>query len=262
MGRQDLAQFLRARRTGSRPEDFGLPTAPRRTPGLRREEVAELAHVSVDYYARLEQARGPHPSPRVLSALADALRLSDAERVHLFRLGAAPGPPTSPKRQVVPSVAAFLNRLPGTAAVVTDAGYDVIAWNPLADALLGDLAGEPNIARRWFLGLGHPMEVSAGLSRVVVARLRAASSRYPADERISGVVAELTGASAEFRELWAADPVHSPGHCDRTVLHPEVGALRLHSDVLAVPDEDQQVVFLTAADTAVSQRLQCLEHVF
>ncbi|GAA4011004.1 helix-turn-helix transcriptional regulator [Allokutzneria multivorans] len=241
---------MRARREGLRPRDFGLPTAPRRTPGLRREEVAELAHVSVDYYSRLEQARGPHPSPRVLSALADALRLSAAERAHLFRLGAAPGLPASPKRQVTPSVAAFLNRLPDSAAVVTDAGYDVIAWNALANALLGDLAGEPNIARRWFLGLGHPMEVSEGLSRVAVARLRAASSRYPGDVRISGVVTELTRASAEFRELWAADPVHSPGHCDRTVLHPEAGALELHSDVLTVPDVDQQVVFLTAAGAA------------
>ena len=122
---------------------MGLPAGPRRrTPGLRREEVAHLASMSVEYYARIEQARGPRPSPRILDALAAALRLTPAERTHLFRLaGTSPAPPPGPARQVRPYVADLLRRIPEAGAVVTDASYDVIAWNPLAEALLGYLAG-------------------------------------------------------------------------------------------------------------------------
>lgn len=250
MAKRDLARFLRDRRAHLRPGDVGLPESPRRTPGLRREEVAALAHLSVDYYARIEQARGPRPSSRILGALADALRLTDAERSHLFLLGeTSPAPPVSPQRRVRPSVAALLDRVPGTAAVVTDAGFDALAWNPLAEVLLGDLGEEPSFVRRRFLHTGHPIkdaEDTADFATVAVARLRAASARYPRDERISRLVTEMGTASAEFRECWAADPVHAPGHCRRTVRHPEAGPLRLHSDVLLVPGDDQQVVFLTA----------------
>jgi hypothetical protein len=213
--------------------------------------------MSVDYYARIEQARGPRPSSRILEALADALRLTAAERTHLFRLGGtSPTPSMSPERRVRPSVAALLDRLPGTGAVVTDASYDAIAWNPLAEILLGDLGLEPNLVRRRFLNLGYPMESSASedFAHIAVARLRAASTRYPRDERVSRLVTELVSASKEFREFWAADPVHAPGHCSRTVIHPEVGPLRLHSDVLLVPDDDQQVVFITADPDSPSGR--------
>jgi transcriptional regulator with XRE-family HTH domain len=130
MARQELAHFLRARREGLGPLAVGLPADhPRRTPGLRREEVADLAHMSIDYYVRLEQARGPRPSPRILDSLAEALRLSGAERTHLFRLaGAHPPPPTSPVRQVRPYVVELLHRMPGTGAVVTDATYEQIVF--------------------------------------------------------------------------------------------------------------------------------------
>lgn len=189
MPRQELARFLRDRRERLRPEDLGLASGgePRRTPGLRREEVAELAHMSVDYYVRLEQARGPRPSPRILDGLAGALRLAPAERSHLFRLaGTSPPPGTRARRRVRPHVAGMLRRLPETAAVVTDASYDVVACNPLARVLIGeDLDGESNLARRRFLGRGrnHFSTGAEEFGRIAVARLRRSADRYPGTRR-------------------------------------------------------------------------------
>src|ERR1700761_7434332 len=131
MARKELASFLRDRRGALRPADADLPAGSRRrTPGLRREEVAALAGMSVEYYARLEQARGPRPSAPILAGVAGARRLTPAERSHVFRLArvALPAPP-GPPRQVRPYVASLLERLPDTAAFVTAASYDVIAWN-------------------------------------------------------------------------------------------------------------------------------------
>jgi PAS domain-containing protein len=262
MARQELARFLRDRREDLRPADVGLPTGPRRrTPGLRREEVAHLASMSVEYYVRLEQARGPHPSPRILDSITSALRLNPAERTHLFRLaGANPTPPAGPTRQVRPYVADLLRRMPEAGAIVTDATYDVIAWNPLAEALLGDLREEPNLARRQFLHLS-PHEISGAeqFARIAVARLRSAADRYPRDERLARLLAELRGGSEEFTEVWNTNPVHAPGHRVKTVTHPELGRLRLNCDVLAVPDDDQQVVFITADPGTSSAR--ALRHV-
>ncbi|GAA1906582.1 helix-turn-helix transcriptional regulator [Streptantibioticus ferralitis] len=257
MARQELARFLRDRREDLRPTDVGLHTGPRRrTPGLRREEVAQLANMSVDYYARLEQARGPRPSPRILDAITAALRLTPPERTHLFRLaGANPTPPAGPVRRVRPYVADLLRRLPETGAIVTDATYDVIAWNPLAEALLGNLREEPNLARRRFLRLG-PVESSSTeeFARIAVARLRSAADRYPRDEPLARLLAELRAGSEEFSEVWDINPVHAPGHRTKTVTHPEIGRLRLNCDVLAVPDDDQQVVFITADPGTPSAR--------
>lgn len=249
MSRRELAQFLRRRREDLRPGDVGLPGGGRRrTPGLRREEVAQLAHMSVDYYVRLEQARGPHPSPRILDALTGALRLSAAERSHLFRLaGASPMPPSGPVRRVRPHVAGLLGRIPEAAAVVTDATYDVIAFNPLAGALFADLRREPNLARRRFLGAGTIDSSSAEeFGQIAVARLRAAAGRYPHDPRLGRLLAELRAGSAEFTEIWDTDPVRAPGHRAKTVAHPRLGPLRLNCDVLTLPDDDQQIVFVTA----------------
>jgi transcriptional regulator with XRE-family HTH domain len=249
MARQELARFLRDRRTNLRPADLGLPTGPRRrTPGLRREEVAGLANMSVDYYVRLEQARGPHPSPRILDAITGALRLDPAERAHLFRLaGASPTPPAGPVREVRPYVAGMLRRMPETGVIVTDAMYNVIAWNPLADALFGTFKDEPNLVRRRFLDHGHHQVTGdEEFALIAVARLRAAADRYPRDEPLARLLAELRAGSQEFAEVWDTDPVRSPGHRVKTVNHPTAGPIRLNCDVLAVPDDDQQVVFITA----------------
>ena len=257
--RTDLARFLRARRERLRPEDVGLPEGiARRTPGLRREEIAELAHMSVDYYARLEQARAPRPSPRILDALTDAMRLTPAERAHLFRLaGTGATPPPGPARRVRPHVAALLDRLPGTGAIVTDAGYDVIAANPLARALFGaGLHDQPNLARRRFLGAGRPYDSSGAeeFGHVVVSRLRRSAARYPHDPELGRLLAELRAGSEEFRSIWEADPVHQPGHRVKVVTHPELGPLRVACDVLVVPEDDQQVVFITADPGSSSAR--------
>ena len=249
MSQAELASFLRDRRTRLRPGEVGLPDGPRRrrTPGLRREEVAQRALISVDYYVRLEQARGPRPSPRILEALVTALRLTSAERTHLFRLaGAAPLPPAGPALTVRPYVADMLGRLPETAAIVTAANYQVVAWNPLAEALLGDLSTRVNLARRRFL---HRDEIlTTGheeFGEIAVARLRAAADRYPHDAALACLLAELR-ASDEFTEIWATNPVRAPGHRTKTMSHPELGRLRINCDVLSVPDDDQQVVFMTA----------------
>ncbi|MBA8826835.1 transcriptional regulator with XRE-family HTH domain [Saccharopolyspora lacisalsi] len=256
MTRRELALFLRDRRENLRPGDVGLPTGPRRrAPGLRREEVADLATMSVDYYVRLEQARGPRPSPRILDSVADALRLTPAERAHLFRLtGVAPPPPTAPARRVRPHVVELLHRLPATGVVVTDATYDVIARNPLAEALLGNLDEEPNLARRRFLHL-NPWEVSGSeeFGHIAAARLRGAADRYPDDEPLARLLAELRNGSEEFAAAWDTARVRPPGHRTKTVSHPETGRLHLNCDVLTIPD-DQQVVFITADPGTASAR--------
>lgn len=249
MSSGELARFLRDRREGLRPDDVGLPSGPRRrTPGLRREEVADLACVSVDYYARLEQARGPHPSSPILDALADALRLAPAERAHLFRLaGVVTEPPAGVPRRVRPHVADMLNRMPHTGAVVTAASYDVIAWNPLAEALLGDLRARPNLARRRFLARDEVVTTGQEeFGEVAVARLRAAADRYPRDAALTALLDELRAGSAEFNAIWATNPVRVPGHRTKSLTHPELGRLRINCDVLTIPDDDQQVVFMTA----------------
>jgi transcriptional regulator with XRE-family HTH domain len=249
VARQELARFLRDRREGIRPADVGLPPgARRRTPGLRREEVASLACLSVEYLARLEQARGPRPSPRVLDSIAGALRLEPPERAHLYRLAdVMEQAPPEPSRTVRPHVARLLERMPDTAAIVTAATYDVIGWNPLAAALLGDLGDRPNLARRRFLNREEVLTTGhEDFGEIAVARLRAAADRYPQDPGLRSLLAELRAGSDEFSAIWDTNPVRVPGHRTKTMVHPEVGPLRVNCDVLTVPDDDQQVVFITA----------------
>ncbi|MFI6171425.1 helix-turn-helix transcriptional regulator [Nocardia sp. NPDC051052] len=249
MAGAELARFLRDRRHRLRPGDVGLPPEPRRrTPGLRREEVAELACMSVDYYARLEQARGPRPSATMLAAMAGALRLSAVERNHLFQLaGLVPNAPAEVPRRVRPHVSDLLYRMPDTAAIVTAASYDVIAWNPLADALLGNLHARLNLARRRFLRRDEMLTTGhEEFGEIAVARLRAAAHRYPDDAPLAALLAELRAGSTEFTEIWSTNPVRTAGHRAKTMHHPELGALQVNCDILTVPDDDQQVVFITA----------------
>jgi len=154
--RAELAAFLRRRRAAVSPADAGLPAGPRRrTPGLRRQEVAQLAGMSVDYYTRLEQGRGPRPSRQMLGAIGRALRLSGDELAYLhYVAGETPGPPSGPARDVRPGILALLGRLDDTPALVCDAKYDVLAWNAMAAALIADFSalppGERNIIWRFF----------------------------------------------------------------------------------------------------------------
>ena len=258
MTRRELAGFLRDRREALRPAEVGLPTGSRRrTPGLRREEVAGLANMSVEYYALLEQARGPHPSVPILDGVAAALRLTPAERAHVFRLAdvALPAPP-GPQRRVSLSVQRLLTRMPDTAVIVTAATYDVIAWNPLAKALMGSPQRMPNFARRRFLPHEEPLPISDNedFGEIVVARLRATADRYPYDHGVAALLAELHAGSKEFTEIWDRYPVRVPGHRIKTIAHPQAGLLRVHCDVLTVPADDQQVLFLTADPGSASAR--------
>lgn len=253
MSKSELAEFLRGRRARLRPADAG--DRSRRTPGLRREEVATRACMSVEYYTRLEQARGATPSPRILASLSTALRLDPADQIRLYALaGATPAAPRAVPRIVRPHVADLLHRMPATAAIVTAATYDVIACNPLAQALLGHLDAEPNLARRYFLAGQHWSSGADGFAEVAVARLRAAATRYPADPGLQRLLHELRSDSTLFGELWAADPARTPGHRSKTVDHPVAGRLQVTCDVLLVPEDDQQVVLITAEPGSADER--------
>ncbi len=258
MNKQELGAFLRSRRERLRPQDVGLPSGPRRrTPGLRREEVAVLAHISTEYYVRLEQGRAPRPSGEVLAGIADALRLTDAESDHLHVVaGTAPIRTGLHRRDVRPSILALLRRLPRTAAFVISATFEVLAWNDLAATLMEDFAElapqERNLARKAFL---EPVGSGAALYGVsdaaefrlnVVMELRSARARYPADPAVSGLVEELRAGSADFARLWERHDVQAAPMLTKTFRHPVVGEVTVDCDSLALPDRDQHLVLYTA----------------
>jgi transcriptional regulator with XRE-family HTH domain len=269
MDKHALGRFLRLHRERLTPATVGLPAAgPRRTPGLRREEVAQLAHISTQYYTRLEQARGPHPSRHVLAALGRALRLNDAERAHLYTLAGQQAEPPGPSADVPDRIMDLIERLPDTAAIVLDAKYDVLAWNPLAAALLEDFSGRPrrerNMIRRYFL---HPDSsrrhygISGGgdFGMFAAGHLRAAAARYPDDAATQGLVRELLRDSPEFAALWPSPEVSDQRHLVKTVDHPQVGPITLTCDILVVPERDQHVVLFTAeAGTPAHDALRLL----
>ncbi|MCU1503055.1 MAG: putative transcriptional regulator, family [Ilumatobacteraceae bacterium] len=254
--RAELALVLRRARARIEPADVGLPEGRhRRVPGLRREEVAMLAGVSVDYVVRLEQGRGPHPSTSVLAALARALRLDRDERDQLFRL--AGGEPPLPGRivdHVRPSVLRLLDRLTDLPALLLDAKSDVLAWNEMATALLGDMSawavGRRNIAWQRFLGGGSRVasspEETAETEVQSVAGLRAASARYPDDPGLRRLVTELRESSARFEQLWSEGRSGQWRSHRKTIVHPELGAITLDCDTLHVPDDDQLVIVYSA----------------
>ncbi|MQY30553.1 helix-turn-helix transcriptional regulator [Nocardia aurantia] len=258
MDKLELGVFLRTRRERLRPEDVGLPSGPRRrTPGLRREEVAVLAHISTEYYVRLEQGRAPRPSGEVLAGIADALRLTDAESDHLHLLaGTAPSRTGLHRRDVRPSILALLERLPQTAAFVTSATFEVLAWNDLAAALMENFAAltpaERNLARRAFLGPPRLGSTLYGVSDVaefrhhVVMQLRSALARYPSDPAVTGLIDELRYGSDEFARLWERHDVRAATVLTKTFRHPVIGKITVDCDSLTLTDRDQHLVLYTA----------------
>ena len=258
MDKHELGAFLRSRRERLRPEDVGLPTGSRRrTPGLRREEVAVLAHISIEYYVRLEQGRAPRPSGEVLAGIGGALRLTDAESDHLHVLaGTAPSRTGLHRRDVRPSILALLDRLPQTAAFVISAAFEVLAWNDLAAALMEDfaeLAPEGrNLARRAFLGTAradgtlYGVSDAAGFRHQVVMGLRSTIARYPSDPAVTQLVDELRDASTDFARLWERHDVQAPSMLTKTFRHPVVGEITVDCDSLTLTDRDQHLVLYSA----------------
>jgi transcriptional regulator with XRE-family HTH domain len=261
-----LGDFLRSRRARIQPGEAGLPLqSRRRVPGLRREEVAQLAGVSVDYYVRLEQGRGKHVSDAVLDAVARVLRLDPTEREHLRdlarpeRVRNAPGP----SDRIRPGVRLMLDAMKDTPACVLGHGMDVLAWNALGDAVSGFSRHEaPNNARAVFLSPEardfYP-EWQA-VAAETVAFLRLSAGRYPGDRRLRELVAELSAGSEDFRRLWADHPVKEKTWGVKRISHPLVGELDVGYETLVLPgDRDQALVVYTAPPgSATAERLALL----
>jgi transcriptional regulator with XRE-family HTH domain len=251
------------------PEDVGLrPGGRRRAVGLRREELAGLAVISVDYLTRLEQGRATSPSPPVVEALARSLRLSDAERDLLFRYAglAAPGVGLVPTR-VTPGVHRLLDRLCGVPLVVYDAAWNLVVANAPYDALMGETSALTGYERNavWRHAVGHGSravqtsdEHADQISRLV-ADLRLTTGRYPHDGRLRQLVAELRAASPRFVGFWEARPDPAPSDQSRhkIIAHPVVGLISLECDTLVVAGDDLRIMAYTAEPhTEDAQRLE------
>ncbi|MEU5958060.1 helix-turn-helix transcriptional regulator [Streptomyces sp. NPDC047525] len=241
-GGDELARFLRARRTQTSPQSAGLTPGPgvRRTPGLRREELATLAGVSIDYYTRLERGKETRPSPGVVDALARALQLDDDEHHHLRELAAraaryAPEPPPPPSRTVRPHLKLVLETMRPNPAYIVSRSMDLLAWNPAGLALYAGLADWPatqrNLARYLFL---HPTAHDLfpdweSLVRGCVARLRAEAGTNPDAPDLTHLVGELLLKSPDFAKLWERYEVIGRKKLQKTFQHPQVGTLTLSS---------------------------------
>lgn len=265
----ELGQALRRWRDRVSPDTAGLPSGgQRRAAGLRREELALLAGISVDYVTRLEQGRAANPSGQVVEALARALRLSGDERAYLFRLAGlvAPGPEMVPG-YITPSVQRLLDRLVDTPVGVSDAAMTLLVANPMYAALMGDPSGRRGFERngvwRNFLGaptrVRHTPEEQRAFEVGMVSELRATAGRYPADRQLRCLIAELRAGSERFAELWDAGVVGRLEASRKTIEHPEVGLLTLDCDLLRVEGNDLHVLVYSAEPgTEAAEKLELI----
>jgi transcriptional regulator with XRE-family HTH domain len=270
MDRPQLADFLRRRREALQPEDVGLARGPRRrTSGLRREEVALLASMSTDYYGRLEQQRGPQPSEAMLASIARALRLTQDERDHLFRLAGHTAPARATRSDhVSPALLRVLDRLDTPAQVVTDLG-ETLVQNPAAVALLGDqtrfTGPASSLLYRWFTdpaARAHYDERDHDrLERSFVAGLRIAMARHPDDERGLALVEALHAASDAFSARWAEHDVSVRASDQRKrLVHPQVGRIEVRCQALVAESEAQALLVYTATPgTEDAEKLRLLD---
>lgn len=258
MDRDALADFLLHRREALTPADVGLSAGPRRrTAGLRREEVAQLATMSTDYYTRLEQRRGPQPSVQILASLARALRLSEDERDYLFRLCGHSAPDRAHLTEYVrPGILRILDRLTDTPAFVVSVLDEVLVQNDAARALLGDASTLTGLSRsgiyRWFAEPAterrrYPEADHVRQGRALVASLRAAHGVMGARSRAGEIVRELSGRSEEFAALWQNHEVSRRFEQQKTMVHPELGEIEVDCQALFTEDESQSLIILTAA---------------
>jgi transcriptional regulator with XRE-family HTH domain len=247
----ELSEFLRTRRARLRPADVGLPEygRRRRVPGLRREELAQLAGVSVAYYTRLEQGNARNVSDEVLDAISAALQLSDAEHAHLLHLakGKPPKAPDAPRRQRVrPVLRELLAAIDGLPAYVWGRRTDVLAWNNTASALFGDWAERTPRERNWarivFLDPQARRLFADWESKAsdVVGQLRLDAGQHADDPLLAELIGELSLKSADFRTMWAAHDVKRKTHGTVRIVHPLVGELTVRYETFALPGDQEQ----------------------
>ncbi|MFD8325403.1 helix-turn-helix transcriptional regulator [Streptomyces lydicus] len=249
----DLGDFLRARRSGLRPEDVGMARyGLRRVDGLRREEVAVLAGVNVDYYTRLEQGRERHPSPQVLDALSRALHLDTDAHAHLHRLaGTAPHERPMPQRNgVSPALRQLMDGYPHTPAFVLNRTLDILATNALADALYSPFRPADNLARMVFLDpTGRDFYTRWDwAAQATVANLRQAAGFDPGDPRLNALIDTLTEHSTTFSTLWQAHTVRGKTQDAKQLNHPDVGPLTLTYQAFDVRDAPGQQLVIYHAE--------------
>lgn len=265
---QELGAFLRARRERLRPADLGLAMRKRtrRTPGLRREEVAELAGVSTDYIVRLEQGRGLRPSAEVLEALARALRLNLDETAYLFDLAQQRLPSCDKSSAVAsPTLVMLVEDLAPLPAMLVDHRYDILAWNREMSRLLLDLDGlAPGHRNTMWLCLMHPGMRDYYLDRDQIIRegvadLRAAWAAHPEDRALADMVADFAAHSPEFARAWAEHDVRVRGRGRKRLNHPAAGLITVDFEVLMpLQETDQRLIIYRAADAAAQQGLDRL----
>ncbi|MFD0772918.1 helix-turn-helix transcriptional regulator [Streptomonospora algeriensis] len=255
--RADFGAYLRGRRAMMAPPEHPLGRASRRqVPGLRRQELAEAAGVSVEYYTRLEQGRAPRPSREVLTSLARALGLTDAERDHLFRLaGELPPEPLAPDSRIRPGLLRLLRGLEETVPITVHNGHlDVMARNAAATDLLGPLANtgryRRNIVHQGFTAAARGVLGDEGVdsyARWATAELRSAMGRYPDDEHLRSLLAELSATSAVFRRYWAHREVAAERSAVKHLHHPTRGWQTFQSEMLHDSERDHWIVIYTPA---------------
>ncbi|MBX0301106.1 helix-turn-helix transcriptional regulator [Cryobacterium sp. 1639] len=265
MSNTEMGAFLKARRGQVQPGDVGIGTLPgRRVTGLRREEVAMLAGVSVDYYTRLEQGRERNPSPAVLNAIAGALDLDADRREHLFRLaGLVPTTRTPVRDTVDESLLELLAAWPHTPAIIINRHLDILATNDLADALYSGFAETGNLAMMTFVDpAGREFFTDwERATETCVANLRRALGHASTHERVQELVATLHHASAEFRMLWARHDVRGKTHDAKAFRHPDVGLVELDYnafDIRSAPGQ-QLIVYKAITGTPSADKLRLLE---
>lgn len=257
-----LGDTIRIWRDRLPPSAVGLPLNPgRRAAGLRREELAELAGVSVDYLVRLEQGRARSPSAQVVSSLARALQLSTAERDHLYRLAQlVPPADDTIGDHIPPGLQRMLSRFEDVAAAVFAADWRLLWWNRGWAALLGDPSTSPgplrNFARDRFPIDDQPARLAAwpvaeqdraAVDAAIVADLRRATGRYPDDPRLGALITALTNGNRRFAQLWASGTVGTHREDHKTIAHPEVGPITVDCDVLTDGDTELKIVVMSAA---------------
>lgn len=258
--RNDLGEFLKARRAELTPAQVGLPDGgPRRVPGLRREEVAVLAAISTDYYSRLEQGRMP-ASPAVLASLAQVLRLDDDQRAYLYELAAKeeyrpprPASAATPRPRVQAQLQRMLDDMTHTPAFVIGPRTEVVAWNAMGAALITDFGKIPE-AQRYYIRMLFTdpamRELYAdweGVTRLAIAQMRMHNANNPGDTKLTELVGELSVAYPEFRQWWAAHHVATRGTGTKHLRHPVVGDLHLDWNAVTwAADPDLQIIVWTA----------------